>query len=176
MLARWYLRVDEHPLTALSTRLPFFAVYSHRSVHMPISLRRCAGKGDKSAAVARRSYQHRRPWNFDALTALKLGPHVKRHCAGHAKARFRHTHNSFALTCRCDKILRLPTKKAPRGQEKRRKMQEDIVKALRLPRNINIAFGFDPPAFGFDPLRNATPVTFWHGSRSVSTPCTLKGP
>ena len=113
---------------------------------------------------------------LDALTALKLGPHVKRHCAGHAKARLRHTHNSFALTCRCPKILRLPTKKAPRGQEKRRKMQEDIVKALRLPRNINLAFGFDPPAFGFDPLRNATPVTFWHGSRSVSTPCTLKGP
>ena len=145
MLARWYLRVDEHPLTALSTRLPFFAVYSHRSVHMPMSLCRCAGKDDKSAAVARRSYQHRRPWNFHALTALKLGPHVKRHCAGHAKARFRHTHNSFALTCRCPKILRLPTKKAPRGQEKRRKMQEDIVKALRLPRNINLAFGFDPP-------------------------------
>ena len=35
-------------------------------------------------------------------------------------------------------------------------------KVLRLPRKKDHAFGFDPPAFGFDPLQNAMPVTFWH--------------
>ena len=47
----------------------------------------------------------------------------------------------------------------------------DRATVLRLPHEMDQAFGFDPLALGFDPLQNATPVTFLACSRSVSTPC-----
>ena len=47
---------------------------------------------------------------------------------------------------------------------------------LRLPRKKDHAFGFDPPAFGFDPLQNATPVTFWHVRVRFRPPVLKRGP
>ena len=121
----WWTSIDSTLNAAPFFCGVFTSICSH--AHLPAQMRR---KGRQIPCCRSSIVPTSTSLNFDALTALKLGPHVKRHCAGHAKARFRHTHNSFALT---------------RGQEKRRKMQEDIVKALRLPRNINLAFGFDPP-------------------------------